>query len=315
MSAPGHAPDRPAAPGHAWPPLPRGFVVLGIVLVAAAGLAGWGTRSASVPKRVTPPPPPRTVEVGAVSVTVPGAWTAESARVAGLPDLGPDAAAFAPLPGLGARALVVLAPFDDPTLVPAPLRALATGPPQRATLAGMPAWRYREQGMSGGRVAQVTVAPTTAGSLTVVCLAQGAAWSGAEGCAGDLGAESSPGATPLVPSRTLAFRRRLTPVLERLNARRGALRTRLRAATTRRGQARFSARLGRAHTRALVALKPRTPAAGAPRRVVTELRRTARGYRRLSLAARRGWPGRYKQARVAIRRSDRALAKAVARVR
>ena len=33
------------------------------------------------------------------------------------------------------------------------------------------------------------------------------------------------------------------------------------------------------------------------------------------VAARNGWPGRYRQAQVAIRRSDRALAAAVAAVR
>ena len=44
--------------------------------------------------------------------------------------------------------------------------------------------------------------------------------------------------------------------------------------------------------------------------------RGARGaYRRLALAARRGWPVRYKRARAAVRRHDRALARAVARVR
>ncbi len=156
--------------------------------------------------------------------------------------------------------------------------------------------------------------PTTAGSLAVACIAPDAAWSAAEGCAQGLGTATTRNAAPLSPSRTLAFRRRLGPVLERLGARRRELRAQLRGAATRRGQARFATRLGRAHGRALAALSPRTPAAGAPRRIATELRRTARSYRRLSVAARRGWPERYRQARVAIGRSDRALARAIARV-
>jgi hypothetical protein len=295
--------------------LPLAFVALGIVLVAAAGLAGWVGRAASVPQRAAPEAPPRVIDLGAVSVSVPSTWDAAGARVDGVAHAGADAAAFAPLPGLSARALIVLAPFDDPTLVPEPLRALATGAPHRTALAGLPAWSYRRQTTRDGRVAQVTVAPTTAGSLTVVCIAQEAAWSGAVGCAEDLGPATTRGATPLVPSRSLAFRRGLSPVFERLNARRGELRARLRAAPTRRGQARFSAKLGRAHERSLVALSPRTPATGAARRVVTELRRTARAYRRLSVAAQQGWPARYRLARLAISRSDRALARAVAQVR
>ncbi len=313
MSAPGHLPRRRVTPA---PPLPRPFVLLAVVLVAAAAVIGWAGRSATAPAPVAPPVPPRAVDLGAVAFSVPGGWEAAGTRVEGVPEAGARSAVFAPQPGLRARALVVLAPFDDATLVPEALRGLIDGAPRRAALAGMTAWSYRPRAIEGGRLAQVTVVPTTAGSLTVACIAPTAAWATAEGCADQIGSGSTRGgATPLVPSRTLAFRRRLAPVLERLNARRGALRTRLRAAKTRRGQARFSTRLGRAHERALVALKPRTPAAGAPRRVVTELRRTARGYRRLSLAARRGWPGRYRQARVSIRRSDRALARAVARVR
>jgi hypothetical protein len=290
-------------------------VAAAVVLVACAGLAGWAWRTATAPEPLPPPAPPRTVALGAVSVPVPGAWEAAGTRVDGVPDPGPQSAAFAPLPGLSVRALVVLAPTDDATLVPAPLRALAGGAPRRTTLAGMDAWGYRPQATDDRRVAQVTVAPTTAGSLAVVCIAPDGAWSAAEGCAEDLGPATLRGATPLAPRRSLVFERRLDPVLERLNARRVELRARLRGVARRRGQARFAARLDRLHVRALAALKPAAPeAGGAPRAVLRELRRTARGYRRLSVAARRGWPARYRQARLAIRRSDRALGAALARV-
>ena len=207
-------------------------------------------------------PPAREVALGPVSLSAPGAWEPVRRRVAGVPDLGAGAAAFAPVPGLGGRAVVALAPFDDATLVPAPLRALAGSAPARATLAGLPAWSYREQAVDGGRIAQLTVAPTTAGAVTAVCIAPAASWSGAAGCADELATASLRGARPLVPSATLAFRRRLVPVLERLGARRAELRGRLRAARTHRGQARLAKRLARANGRAAAALAPRAASRG-----------------------------------------------------
>jgi hypothetical protein len=65
----------------------------------------------------------------------------------------------------------------------------------------------------------------------------------------------------------------------------------------------------------MTALAPLAPPGGAPGRVVRELRRSARGYRRLATAAQAGWPERYRRARIAIKRSDRALAAAVGAVR
>jgi hypothetical protein len=316
MSAPAHLPEGGrGTPAPSWPRLPASFVAIGGALVVAAGLAGWVGRDLGTPEPVAPAAPPQAVSLGPVALSLPGAWAPEARAVAGLPDMGPRSRAFAPVPGLSARALVALAPFDDPSLVPAPLRALAgTAPPRLATLAGLPAWRYRVTTLEGGRTAQVTVAPTTAGSLTVVCVAPAATWSGAAGCAGSVGGATLRNASPLVPSPTLAFRRRLAPVIDRLGDRRAALRGRLRAAPTRRGQARFAARLDRAHLAAVAALSAGTPP-GAPRTVVRELRASARGYRRLAVAARNGWPARYRIARTQIRRADRALSRALARFR
>ena len=315
MSAPiGHFPAlRRRAPGR--PGLPVAFVVGTVLFAIVAGLAGWIGRSAVAPAPTAPAAPPRAVALGSVSLSVPGTWAPVRGKVAGLPGLGPDTAVFAPVPGLTARAVLTLAPFDDETLVPAALRPL-TGPggPARSALAGMRAWTYPPQGAAGGRLAQVTVAPTTAGSIAVVCTAPAGAWSGAAGCGDALTSANLHGATPLVPSATLAFRRLLVPVIERLGARRAELRARLRAATTRRGQARFAARLDRAHAGAAAALAPRA-ASGATHEVIVTLTRTARSYRRLSVAAANGWPVRYRRARAAVRRHDRALSRAVARVR
>ena len=313
----GQAPTlRPDTGAARWPRLPRSFVLAAALLVVLAGAAGWAARSfrgSDVPPAA---PTVRTVNLDAASLAVPGAWASVPVAEAKLPALGPHAAAFAPIPGLSGHAVVALAPFGDATLLPAAVRDLAgPGEPRKTTLAGLPAWRYREHGLADGRAAQVTVAPTTAGSITVVCVAKDAAWPGVQGCAADVTDAGLRDATPLVPSPTLAFRRELAPAMERLNARRGELRAALRGAATRRGQARFATRLRRAHLRAMTALAATASADGAPRRVQRELRRTARSYGRLAVAARNGWPGRYRQARLAIRRSDRALAAAVKAVR
>jgi hypothetical protein len=316
MSAPAHATDGGRrSPAPSWPRLPASFVAIGAALMVAAALAGWVGRSLGTPEPVAPPAPPRAVTVGPVAMSVPGGWAPEPSAVAGLPDMGARARAFAPVPGLSSRALVVLAPFDDPSLVPAPLRPLVgAAAPRRARLAGLPAWRYPATPLEGGRTSQVTVAPTTAGGVTVVCVAPTAAWAGAAGCADALAGASLRDASPLVPSRTLVFRRELAPVIDRLGHRRAELRGRLRAASTRRAQARFAARLDRAHLAAVSALSPAGAASSATRRVVRTLRASARGYRRLGIAARNGWPVRYRYARVEIRRADRALARGLARV-
>ena len=99
-----------------------------------------------------------------------------------------------------------------------------------------------------------------------------------------------------------------------MRPRRAQLRSKLRRATSRRGQARFAARLGRAHARTAARLAPWAPAKGAPRAVDHALRATGRAYGLLSAAARNGWPRRYRFARRAVRRGDAALSRALARV-
>ena len=314
MSAPAHVPDRGAGTSS-WPRLPASFVAVAAMLVVAAATAGWLGRTLTGPEPAAPVTP-RAVDLGPVALTAPGAWAPARGPIAGLPELDTQVVAFSPAPGLSARAALTLAPFDDPTLVPAALRPLiGAGAPRRAALAGLPAWTYTPREVARGRMAQITVAPTSGGSVTAICIAPSAMWSAAAGCADGFAAASLEGATPLVPGPSLAFRRELAPVLDRLNGRRAELRRSLRGAATRRAQARFAIRLARAHVRAMAAITPAATATGAPRRVVTELRRTARSYGRLAVAARNRWPRRYRQARVAIRRSDRALAAAVAAVR
>jgi len=294
----------------------RHFAAL-IGLVVAALAAGFALRAGTREEAPAPPPAPRVVDAGPVALSVPAAWTPERIDLAGIPGFARPAAAFTPLPGLRAHAVIGLAPIDDRSLVAAPLRAIDGAPlgrPRRTSLAGLPAWSYPERPISGGRVLQVTVAPTTAGVVTVACVAESASWPGAGGCAGDVTGASLAGASPLEPERELAFRTVLPGIMDRLVERRGALRSRLRGAETRREQARFASRLDRAHVRALVTLAPWTARTGATRRIERALRSGARSYRRLAAAARGGWPKRYRQARRAVRGSDAALRRSLAAV-
>ena len=168
--------------------------------------------------------------------------------------------------------------------------------------------------VAGDRLLQVTVAPTTGGVLTAACLARSLSWLAVAGCASDIGAATLTGATPLRPAPALAYRTRLPGAIERFGDRRAQLRSKLERATSRRGQARFAARLGRANARTAVRLAPWAPAKGAPRAIDRALRATGRAYEQMSAAARNGWPRRYRLARRAVRRGDAALSRALARI-
>ena len=313
MSVPS-LPRRGALPQS--PPLPGRYVVAALVFVVLAAVAGWGLRGLSATE-VPAPEPPRAIVAGPVALSVPGAWTPERVALAEVPGLPAHAAAFAPTRGLRAHALVMLSAIDDPSLVAAPLRALATEPlggPRKTTLAGLPAWTYRDVPVGGDRLLQVTVAPTTGGVLTVACLARTLSWLAAAGCASDVRDATLTGATALRPAPALAYRTKLPGAIERFGDRRALLRSKLRGASSRRGQARFAARLGRANARTAARLAPWTPAKGAPRAVDRALRATSRAYGQLSAAASNDWPRRYRLARRAVRRGDAALSRALARL-
>ena len=123
----------------------------------------------------------RTVTLGPASVSVPAGWEGERRADVRLPELGAAAEVLAPAPGLSAHAVVVLS-SEGP---PAPLRVLLgdLGRGRSETLAGLPATRYAPRPVGGGRVADVTVAETTSGTLTVACIAREDSWTGAAGCA------------------------------------------------------------------------------------------------------------------------------------
>lgn len=252
-----------------------------------------------------------TAAIGPVSITVDD-WVAEKRASV------PDFLEFSPAPGLRARALVAFTQPDDPSLVPVALRARLQDPlpaPRRTRLGGAPAWTYLERRLADGRLMDVTVAPTTLGVLTVACTAPEREWSAGRGCAAGVRKVSIGDARPLAPADDLALRARAPAVIERLNERRTELRRRLARATTVGGQARFATRLSRAYARAASELAGVAPAAGEPAGVVALLTRASGAYDRLAVAARARWPKRHRMARKAVKKTDRALRRALTGLR
>jgi hypothetical protein len=300
-------------------PLRAAYLIVALAAVLLALAAGWLVRSAVTPEPPPPPAAPHSIDVGPVRAAVAGSWAPERFALAGIPGLDERmTAVFAPTPGLPAHAIVTLAPIDDTTLVPAAIRSLLSRPltsPRKSELLGVAAWRYGAQPLPGDRIMEVTVAPTSAGALAVACVAASPSWVAASGCAAGLERMSIEGATWLAPSQDLALQAKAEGVVERLDSRRVALRAKLRAATTRRGQSRIAGRLAREYARAAVSLAPSAPAAGPGRRLVAALRDASASHRALAKAAANTWPARYRQARRGIARRDANLRRALAELR
>jgi hypothetical protein len=165
----------------------RRFAVLAVlVLIVAVAGGAWAvipraTESGLDAHR-------QAVGLGRVSVLVPESWVFAQSR-AGVPILEPPAAVLEPAPGLGAHVVVVLRPNG----VPPDLRALIgpLGPALRTTLAGVPARFYTPPAPPDDQRAELTVARTSAGVLTVACIARVASWVAASGCAKEVSGSGS----------------------------------------------------------------------------------------------------------------------------
>jgi hypothetical protein len=278
---------------------PSGAAVAGMVALAVAAAGGWwlgGASRAPVPQVAAD----TIAAVGGMRLELEADWVAADAApvVAG-------AQAFAPAPGLSARALLVHGEAVDATLVPAALRAQLpeTLPaPRRATLGGLAAWSYGPM-RDKRRVIEVTVAPTTGGMLAVACSAPAAGWSAALDCADGVHAVSSADAKTLAPAPDLAFRLNAGPVLETLDEKRVAGRAKVawRRPSAARG-------LAAAHREAATAL-----AAFGGAEVVAALRDAARSYDALASAGRDR--DRFLAARAVVARDDAALVAALRELR
>jgi len=282
---------------------PTGAMVAGAAAIVVAAAAGWWLGGAG---REDTPAPARdqVVAVGALRLELEPAWVPADA-VPGLPVAG--ARILAPAPGLAARALLATGPAADASLIPAGLRAelpASLPRPRRASLGRLPAWTYGPL-IDEGRMVEVTVAPTTAGVLALVCSAPATSWSSWLDCAD--GVHAAGGAKALTPTADLAFRQAAGPVLDTLDDERVSGRARL---TARRPAA--AAALARSHRDAAAALAPFAEA-GAPAEAVRALRDAAGGYDALAAAARRRDRTGFVAARARVARSDAALAAALAR--
>lgn len=284
-----------------------------LLLVAGAlALAGWWVGDATRPAPQAPPPPVREVKIGPVGVAVSGEWSAVDGPRS-LRGLDPAVArVFAPTAGLSVRAVLSAGPAVDPTLLPRALRTRLGDPvpePVAVRVAGARAWTYRGPSPSGDgeRLIEVTVLPTTAGVLSVGCLASHASWNAARGCAGGIERLDLAGARVLAPSEDLAFRQRLGAMIDGLDQRRVDLRRTLRRSRTAPRQAAAANRLSRVHRGVAATLAPLAPETGAPVKLNAALRDTARAYRRLAIGARRGSAVRYARARRGIRAAEARL--------
>jgi hypothetical protein len=284
---------------------PSGALVAGALAAVLAGGAGWWLGGVS--REQTPAPvTPTVAAVGTLQLELEHAWVRADAAP-GLPVQGAEV--FSPARGLAARALLVTGPAADATLIPTALRSELPGDlpaPQRATLGGLAAWTYGPL-RDGGRTLEVTVAPTTAGTLALACSAPSASWTS---CGHGVQAVDTGAAKALAPASDLAFRQAAGPVLERLDRQRVAGRERLSDAR----RAAPATALARAHREAAAALEP-FAAGGATADAVTALRRAAAGYAALAAAGRDRDRARFISARRAVRSADAQLAAALAALR
>jgi len=309
-------------PAHRW--LALLLVAAAVLAVAAAVAAGWWTGG-----RVTaePEPAPLTkTTVGPVEAAVAGDWRPVGAGAAGAlqPDTGAGTLVQDVVASSGetarfargaAAAVVTFTETADASLLPPWLRAAVTAPPPapvNTILLGVPAWRYAELELSGRRLAEVTVVPTTGGVLGVACIAGEDHWSEAIGCTSGLRSLSLQRGDWLTPSAQLAAAERLAPALARLDRERVAGRAALAAAPTRRGQARAARRVQAAFGRAVAELQPVAARAGASSELVGALRRARQAYAGLAVAARRGESRRYAGARWAVTEAELAARRSAA---
>jgi hypothetical protein len=282
----------------------RSPVAAGVAAVIVAGAAGWLAGGLGDEVAAPPVPFPATATIGPASLAVPASWE---------PVAAPSGTrGFAAAPGLPARVLIAFSPRLDRSLVP-PALAASIGTdlqrPRAAELGGLPAWRYGPVEV-GRTMAQVTVAPTTAGTLAVACTAPAATWNVARDCDAGIETVRLTGARALRPAPDLAFRRALPPVLADLDSRRVSGRAALRRRATRRAAAR---ELALAHDAAAAKLSE-LAVPGPPATLVKALRRDARTYRTFGRAT-RGRPSHAgARARARVAAAEAALGRALRRV-
>jgi hypothetical protein len=278
--------------------------------VAVAVAVGLGAGRDLAPQQPAPAVTTRIVRAGAASLVVPSAWRSVDLRGAGVPGLPRhDTVVFAPSPELPGRAAVTMAAADDPSLLPSALRAALRAPAPRPTateIAGRRAWLYsRLVTGPNGQLTDVTVLPTTAGVLAVLCTSPAAAWSAVSECAASVGAIFLRGGATLAPSADLALQMRLPGVVSRLDQIRVRGRAALWNARTPADQAHWARLLAREHRAAASSLRPLAPRSRAS--LLERLSSAGRAYAALARAARAGSTHAFAVARLAVDRAESGL--------
>ena len=255
----------------------------------------------------------REVTAGVATLQVPTEWrtvargTGAAARTT---------AVLAPSSGSPERVIVTVAPVDDESLMPRALRGLVRDlgeGPRTTRLAGHLAWHYAGlPGPKGSDVLDVTVLPSSAGTLGVGCVSPLGAASETADCASSIQSVSMRDAAVFVPSPDLALRLTLPDVLTGLDTARVRGRAGLRAAATHDAQARFALRLARAHREAAASLRPVAARAGAS--LLEQLTNTADAYAALARAARAGEASHFRAVRGTVETAEARLDQAIDRL-
>jgi hypothetical protein len=285
-----------------------------LALGAVAAILGWAAGRSAAPS--PPQAPAHTSAVaGPARVTLPPQWVPTDAGATGIRDLDPKTTAvFSLFAGLRANGLVMFGVPDDPTLIPSTLRAALgrpPGEPRSGLLAGRRAWLYSSVPLKvRDTLMDITVVPTTAGVLTVACAASPSVWAAASGCASDVQQIALDGAESVPPAQ-MSSQVHLLAGLAELEGARTAAQKALQDAKTPKAQARAAARVGDAYGAAVRAITPYADG-GVAATILSLLGQTDEAYDRLAQAAAAGQKQRYDAARAAIRKSEAALADALA---
>ena len=287
-------------------------IAVASVLGLAAFAGQWtARRGAAHPSRGEPAA--RVHALGPLRVTVPTEWRELPVRAAGLRGIEPQSAlVFDPAPGLSARAVLMLKSLESgtsPSLLPTPLvdaTRSSPGPPRVVRLDGRRAWMYTAvPAKRAPDTMDITVLPTTAGVMSVVCVAPRLAFAAAVSCASDLRIALD-GARPLRPTIDLAFRLRLREVAPGLDGERVTQRLALSRARTPVAQARAARRLAAVHARAAGSLAP-FARGGAATELVALLRNASREYDAMASSVVARDRGAYARASRAIDDADHRL--------
>lgn len=302
-----------AARHHAHRRTPALAGATGAIALTVAVAGGMWAGHATAPKEGVEPPAMREAHAGVATLQVPAEWRTVTR---GDGAAARTTAVFAPSSGSPERVMVTVARADDGSLVPRVLRGLVRDlgeGPRPTRLAGYRAWRYAGLLASNGTdVLDVTVLPSSAGTLGIGCISPLGAASAAADCASSIRSVSMKEAAIFVPSREVALSLTLPDVLATLDRARVRGRAGLQGATTRGVQARFALRLARAHREAAASLRPVAARAGAP--LVEELTHTADAYAALGSAARAGEASRFRAVRGTVETAEARLRQAIDRV-